>query len=327
MIRMLIHYRTVLNSFFPKSESVVSGLDYSWDTLRNEKNVQGYILALGLDYIHNTIARLVEAKTAHKITNSLKSALTIYPVTSEMIRAATHIDAPIDTAQEIICALQGKMDLFLTENPEELQHVGVNIVSLDEWLMHRFHPSFQYNQSLSIIAGGLYTIQRISEFSSSIDSVPQFSDMDLILQNHRFVDLSSWRDDNFGSEWKSLQELFPLKSSSLLRTRGASYSRCRGKVLSMQPDSSVKTIVMLIHCIFLSSSVMKIRVSLLPKVFDSYLPENIELKISNNLGLPVIEDHANVSKNIQVEFSGEQGEFFNVKVVNSDLVYAERFLI
>ncbi|MEC4991807.1 MAG: DUF1822 family protein, partial [Oscillatoria sp. PMC 1068.18] len=64
-----------------------------------------------------------------------------------------------------------------------------------------------------------------------------------------------------------------------------------------------------------------------PEYGNNYLPEDLQLIISNDRGEVVMQAIAKRTENIQLEFSGEIGEGFSVRVALGESSISESFII
>jgi hypothetical protein len=77
-----------------------------------------------------------------------------------------------------------------------------------------------------------------------------------------------------------------------------------------------------------SEQEMDISVEVQPPKGQTYLPSNLQLMVLDEDGEAVIDAHArNDNKNIQLEFGGEPGDRFSVKVALGDVSVTENFVV
>lgn len=158
------------------------------------------------------------------------------------------------------------------------------------------------------------------------------------------VNLSQWFENVFEVGWQALEALLDTQTPDLalnfrspgealldtqpsdlaLNFRSSEVRRC--KLVELEtPDQSVAIIVVLTGA---SEQEMDIRVEVQPPKGQTYLPPNLQLMLLDEDGDTVIDAYARSdNKNIQLEFSGESGDRFSVKVALGDVSVTENFII
>jgi hypothetical protein len=77
-----------------------------------------------------------------------------------------------------------------------------------------------------------------------------------------------------------------------------------------------------------SEQEMDISVEVQPPKGQTYLPSNLQLMVLDEDGEAVIDAHARSdNKTIQLEFGGEPGDHFSVKVALGDVSVTENFVV
>jgi hypothetical protein len=99
----------------------------------------------------------------------------------------------------------------------------------------------------------------------------------------------------------------------------------RAKLLDFQQSEEQK-VVLVVGLIPTSELEMNICVKVHPNINESYLPEELELIVLDNVGIAVMQATARSTKSIQLNFSSEAGERFSVKVALGDISFTEVFI-
>jgi len=154
------------------------------------------------------------------------------------------------------------------------------------------------------------------------------------------VNLSQWFEDLFEAGWQSLETLLATESAELassfrsapvaelaLSFRSAPVAELRGcKQIELGMPS--QSVVIIVAIAGESEQEMDIRVEVQPPTGQTYLPSNLQLMVLDEDGEAVMDIHSRSdNKNIQLEFSGEPGDRFSVKVALGDVSVTENFII
>jgi hypothetical protein len=142
------------------------------------------------------------------------------------------------------------------------------------------------------------------------------------------VNLSQWFENLFEVGWQSLETLLAEESAELaLSFRSAPVAELRGcKQIELGTPS--QSVVIIVAIAGESEQEMDIRVEVQPPQGQTYLPSNLQLMVLDEDGEAVMDIHSRSdNKNIQLEFSGEPGDRFSVKVALGDVSVTENFII
>ena len=144
-----------------------------------------------------------------------------------------------------------------------------------------------------------------------------------------FVNLSQWFDNIFDASWQQVESLlnpqqtqlaFSFRNSKAESNQGIK----RGKFIEL--GDNYLALVLEIQPEYNES--IDIRLMLHPTGNVTILPPSIQLTLLDELGNKLIETQARTTDNyIQLQFSGEAGERFSVKVSLGDASITEHFLI
>ncbi|AFZ20250.1 DUF1822 family protein [Allocoleopsis franciscana] len=140
------------------------------------------------------------------------------------------------------------------------------------------------------------------------------------------INLSQWFEDIFEAGWQAVEALLAEPAELAFNYRSASLEVRRCKQIELATaDRSVALIVALIGE---SEQDMDISVEVQPTNGQFYLPANLQLMVLNEDGEAVMDIRAGSNnKTIQLEFGGEAGDRFGVKVVLGEVSVTENFII
>ena len=140
------------------------------------------------------------------------------------------------------------------------------------------------------------------------------------------VNLSQWFEYVFEAGWQAVEALLGTEPPELAFSFRSVPSIKRCKLIELgTPGQSVAVIVAIAGE---SEQEMDISVEVQPPKGQTYLPPNLQLIVLDEDGEAVIDAHArNDNKNIQLEFGGEPGDRFSVKVALGDVSVTENFVV
>ncbi|HEY9835248.1 MAG TPA: DUF1822 family protein [Stenomitos sp.] len=140
------------------------------------------------------------------------------------------------------------------------------------------------------------------------------------------VNLSQWLEDIFEAGWQAVETLLGEPTELAFNYRSASLDVKRCKQIELATaDHSVALIVTLTGA---SEQDMDISVEVQPTNGQTYLPANLQLMVLNEDGETVMDIHAGSdNQTIQLEFGGEAGDRFGVKVALGEVSVTENFMI
>ncbi|WP_204104625.1 MULTISPECIES: DUF1822 family protein [Spirulina sp. CCY15215] len=145
--------------------------------------------------------------------------------------------------------------------------------------------------------------------------------------------LSHWLQGAIDLGWQNLEELYPSQQLELaFRFRGKvngspakKMSVERGKYLNLQ--RAEEQIAILVGLAPTTNSEMDISVEIYPANTQSYLPQDLQLMILDEDEGTIMQANARGTDRLQVKFSGEVGDCFNVKLALGDFSLMEFFEI
>jgi hypothetical protein len=137
------------------------------------------------------------------------------------------------------------------------------------------------------------------------------------------INLSQWLQNEFQSGWQNLNALLMPEK---LAYRNRHLSSVMGqKVLDLkQTDEAIELSLGLTP---VDINEFNIWVGVYPTGDRTHLPVNLQLAILNQVGEAVMQVQAKTTENIQLEFSGEPGEQFSVRLTLGEVSVTEVFVI
>jgi hypothetical protein len=141
------------------------------------------------------------------------------------------------------------------------------------------------------------------------------------------VNLSQWFEDIVAAGWKAVDTLLSPKSTELAfsfrNTAQTEIGRC--KLIELGENQSVAMIITLTED---EEQDMDISVEVQPPEGQTYLPPNLQLVVLNEDGEAVMDVQAGSdNKTMQLEFGGEEGDYFGIKVALGKVSVTENFMI
>ncbi|NEP10909.1 MAG: DUF1822 family protein [Symploca sp. SIO2C1] len=181
----------------------------------------------------------------------------------------------------------------------------------------------------------------------SISKLRSLEEMLEKLNPQELLPLSQWLQNAFGSGWEAIETLLSLSQEELafdfrsgsqalhfinrtptttnLSQNSAIVGVKRGKLLHL--EKSGEQVALLVGLVPQAATTMDISVEVYPTGGQTYLPRELQLMLLDQEGEAVMQAQARSTKSIQLEFSGEVGEHFSVKVALGDVSITEPFII
>jgi hypothetical protein len=153
------------------------------------------------------------------------------------------------------------------------------------------------------------------------------------------VNLSRWLDNIFESGWQTVEALLNaeaaklalnLRSAKQLReiyTRDSAIGIRGGKLIDLGMQLAERQVVLIVKLTPKSESEVDIRLRVYPAFGQIYLPPSLQLMAWDESGTCLQTQAKSIDNWIQLEFSGEKGEHFSVKVALGDVSVTEDFVI
>lgn len=326
MVRFLIHGRTLLSSLF-KQIGTEESLDYALVLLRSDANINGYVSGRTIDIVERDIEYYSSSDIALRIIANIKSGFSVCHASPQAIDLARQfISTSFDTALEISCALEHRLDFILTQNVDDFRACGFPIMSMDDWLNQRWSAEMSPpSNGIAIVSGGLDSIQRLSEFCVAPKRpTPEKQPLpSLQSQNaaNQILPLAQWRRNYAQNGWQSVKDVLGI---ALGHRQRDSRTKERAKVLSLDNGQNV---ALLISYGPKLNQAIEIEVSVSSKDLVSEIPGTVQLSVLDQWGRPTLQDTAENPRNIKLLFSGNKGEIFVVSVQIDSMSYVEKFMI
>jgi hypothetical protein len=152
------------------------------------------------------------------------------------------------------------------------------------------------------------------------------------------IHLSQWLMNVVDAGWQTIESLLnPQQSELVFRFRGTEHTLAlhpdnsnsslqKGKLLDLGRDSKSQIIALVVGLLPVSREEINIGIKVYPTGGQNYLPEELELIVLDQAGIPVMQATARNTKSIQLNFSSEIGERFSVKIALGDVSFTELFL-
>lgn len=141
-----------------------------------------------------------------------------------------------------------------------------------------------------------------------------------------WVNLSRWFENIFETGWQAVEAVVGTQSAELNFSFRSVPSVRRCKLIEL--GMAEQAVVVMVAITQDSEQEMNISVEVQPPKGQLYLPANLQLMVLDEDGEAVIDAHARSdNKNIQLEFGGEPGDRFSIKVALDEVSVTENFLI
>ena len=150
----------------------------------------------------------------------------------------------------------------------------------------------------------------------------------------RSSQLSQWLENVFEAGWQALEQLWVPPQPALnfrgippTQNRDALASITRGKVLQFGEHSEAEQVALLVEILPTADSEIDIFVKICSLSRHSYLPPHLQLMVLDETETTVMQAQARSTKAIQLQFSGQPGEHFSIKVTLDNISKSEPFVI
>lgn len=143
--------------------------------------------------------------------------------------------------------------------------------------------------------------------------------------------LSDWLNGVFSADWQQSQEVYPLSKTINFRCSQKIVSQLasgvsRIKVLHLD-DSEQNSITLMLDVSPQESGEYDISVKVGSVDSDRYLPQGLEIAITDRDRKPIMFAQAFDTETIEFCFSGELGEYFSIELTLDDNTKIETFII
>ncbi|NEQ65477.1 MAG: DUF1822 family protein [Symploca sp. SIO2D2] len=142
------------------------------------------------------------------------------------------------------------------------------------------------------------------------------------------VKLSQWFEEVVEAVWQTLEAILTTEPTepalSFRDATGVSVERCK----QIELEEYNQSVVMVITLIQVSEPEIDIMVGVYPKPEQIYLPPNLQVMLLDEEENTIMNIQGQrENKNMQLEFSGEPGDCFSIKVVVDEFSVTEDFII
>ena len=152
----------------------------------------------------------------------------------------------------------------------------------------------------------------------------------LLLKNKSLINLKQWLKEIFEADWQEVENILGTQTAALALSLRSSNNVLvsRGKLIELGKETNGQSVVIVVALSPENSQSMDIIVEVHPTSGQTYITPNLQLTVLDYEGAAVMEAQARSSnKNIQLQFSGEPGERFSIKVALEDVSVIEDFII
>lgn len=180
-------------------------------------------------------------------------------------------------------------------------------------------------------------LQPLDNLLEYLEELTQVREAELTSQpltsNKTLVQLKQWLENIFEDGWHEIETLLDNQKANLdWSLRGANNSFIsRGKLIDLGKTETILGVILVVAFIQEKEQEINIIVEVHPTSQESYLPPNLQLMV---LDFEEAEEKSimeaqtrSSNKNIQLQFSGDVGERFSIKLVLGDISVIESFLI
>ena len=215
--------------------------------------------------------------------------------------------------------------------PEEVweERIGYVAVQLDESLREATLLGFAETVSTQELPlSQLRSLEDLPEY------LTQHEQLQLAKEQ---VNLSQWLQNIFETGWETVEALlappqaelaFGFRNFSSVPARNPDPANRvkRGKRLDLGGRGDGQVVV-LVGVTPSASSKMDISIEVYPTDDHTYLPQNLQLMVLDEMGEAVVQAQARSTENIRVKFSGAPGERFSVKIALGNVSITEAFAL
>jgi Protein of unknown function (DUF1822) len=212
--------------------------------------------------------------------------------------------------------------------PPEVQSNRIGYVAV------QIHESLRAATILGFVkqvSTDLLPLERLQPVEDLLEYLEELSQAPLAArspaQSKNRVNLRQWLDSIYESSWQEISTVLDLQPTApAWRLRSANPNR--GKQIELGKQAIAQSVVLVVAVNSENSQETDIVVEVHPTSGQSYLPPNLQVSVLDFTGATVMEAQArNTNKNIQLQFSGEPGECFSVKLALGEAIAIENFVI
>ncbi|NDJ24642.1 DUF1822 family protein [Nostoc sp. B(2019)] len=213
------------------------------------------------------------------------------------------------------------------------------------WSERISYVAVQLNESLTE-ATLLGLVEKVETKELPLSKLRSLADLPRYLRDTKLVptsvSLRQWFEEVFAAEWQTLEALLLAEAiNPAFITRSAHHLRkidadnpatdvSAGKLIDLGMQLAGHQVVLIITLVAKADEEVDIRLRVCPTADQPNLPPNLRLSVLDESGAtyPELKVKARSEDNwIQLEFSGELGEQFSVKLALGDISITENFVI
>lgn len=167
----------------------------------------------------------------------------------------------------------------------------------------------------------LQPLDNLLEYLEELSQVKLAEVVDSLNLNQNLVQLKQWLENIFEAGWQEVETLFDnQKANPNLSLRGANDSFVsRGKLIDLGKTGTIQSVILVVGFILGKKQEVDIIVEVHSLWGEIYLPPNLQLMVLDFEGIEgksIMEAQTrSTNKNVQLQFSGEVGERFSIKLV------------
>lgn len=173
-------------------------------------------------------------------------------------------------------------------------------------------------------------VEKVTSSEIPLTEIRSLQELPRYLNKSRSVlNLSQWFEGIFEAGWQALEALLDTQSIELAlsyRSYRSAPPTARCKLIELgKPEQAV---VMMVELTEASEKDREIRLEVRPKQGQIYLPEDLKLMLLNEDRETLIDvPPGSENKTMPLDFEGEVGDRFSVKLVLGDVILKENFII
>ncbi len=210
------------------------------------------------------------------------------------------------------------------------ERVGYVIVQVDESLQEAKLLGF-----VRTVADEQLPLSQLQSLEALIEHLAQLR----TTPTQTLVNLSQWIAGMFEASWQTLESLwnqpqlapaFAFRSAEIVENNTPDEQPVirRGKLIDLGIQIANKLVMLIVEISPQTNQQTSIRLQLHPTDNEIYLPPQVQLTVLDEFGAVFLEAQARSADNyIQLQFRGEPGEQFSVKIELNDASVTEYFMI
>ncbi len=313
-----------------------------------ESNSSGVIISLGAKAHQLAEAFSQQQAQSHKTKQVYLNTLAVYAVNIYLegmgittdLKSSYSWNAVMQTmanVADLVIPERGRLECRYLLPDQESCYVPSEV-----WLERTGYVVVKLDQDLSEARLLGFTIKVEEEYLALTNLLPLEDLLDRLIGKQEKlqsspIQLSNWLDNLFTKGWQSLQEYlqsqnyepgFNFRSPALITSKPKTGKTNLAEGIKLiKFEKAEQQVALVVGADLKTQLESTISVKVFPLGSSTYLPQDLQLLILSETGEPVVQTKAKATKQIEVEFSGEKGEQFRVKVVLDDFSITETFSI